>query len=50
MISEIANHTGNELPETGGFGTKMFIMIGSLLAVASAIILVTNKRMSKEFM
>ena len=45
----IENNTGTTLPSTGGFGTKMFIIIGSLLAVVSAIVLVTNKRMSKEF-
>lgn len=45
----VENNSGTQLPSTGGFGTKMFIMIGSLLAVVSAIVLVTNKRMSKEF-
>ena len=46
----VENKTGQELPSTGGFGTKMFIMIGSLLAVVSAVVLVTNKRMSKEYL
>lgn len=46
----VENKTGQELPSTGGFGTKMFIMIGSLLAIVSSIILVTNKRMSKEYL
>lgn len=46
----VENKTGQELPSTGGFGTKMFIIIGSLLALVSAIILVTNKIMSKEYL
>ena len=46
----VANNTGTQLPSTGGFGTTMFIMIGSLLALLSAIVLVTNKRMAKEYL
>lgn len=49
ISSTVLNNSGTELPTTGGFGTKLFIVIGSLLAVISAVILVTNKRMSKEF-
>lgn len=44
----VENKTGKELPSTGGFGTKLFITIGSLLVMASMVVLVTNKRMSKE--
>ena len=46
----VENNTGTQLPSTGGFGTKMFILLGSLLAVVSAVVLVTNKRMSKEYL
>lgn len=46
----VENNTGTELPSTGGFGTTMFIMIGSLLAVLSMVVLVTNKRMAKEYL
>ena len=49
VSATVENNSGIELPTTGGFGTKLFIIIGSILAVVSAIILVTNKRMSKEF-
>lgn len=45
----VENNTGIALPSTGGIGTTLFIVIGSLLTIASAIILITNKRMSKEF-
>ena len=46
----VENNTGTELPSTGGFGTKMFIIIGSLLALLSMVVLVTNKRMAKEYL
>lgn len=46
--STIKNNTGIELPSTGGMGTTLFIVIGSLLTITSAILLITNKRMSKE--
>jgi len=44
----VENNTGMELPSTGGMGTTLFIVIGSILVMVSAIILITNKRMSKE--
>ena len=44
----ITNITGAELPSTGGMGTTLFVVIGSLLAIASAVIFVTNKRIAKE--
>jgi len=51
VIKEVTveNNSGTKLPSTGGIGTKLFITIGSLLAVISAVVLVTNKRMAKEF-
>ena len=44
----VENNSGTSLPSTGGIGTKIFIIIGSLLVLGSSIILVTNKRISKE--
>ena len=45
----VENNSGTELPRTGGIGTKLFIIIGSLLVIGSAVVLITNKRMSKEY-
>lgn len=45
----VENNTGVELPSTGGLGTTLFITIGALLAVMAAVVLVTNKRMAKEY-
>lgn len=42
----IINKTGAELPSTGGIGTTIFYVAGSLLAVGAIILLVTKKRMS----
>lgn len=44
----IVNKTGSLLPETGGMGTTMFYVLGSLLVVGAAILLVTKKRMAYE--
>ena len=45
---KVENSTGTQLPSTGGVGTTMFIIIGSLLMIGSLLVLITNKRMSKE--
>ncbi len=44
---QIVNKTGAELPSTGGIGTTMFILIGSLLVLFSGVLLATKLRMSK---
>ena len=41
----IANNAGSTLPETGGIGTTIFYIIGSVLVVAAVVFLVTRKRM-----
>ncbi len=45
---KVENFSGTALPSTGGMGTTLFVVIGSLLAIASAVIFVTNKRIAKE--
>lgn len=44
---KVENQTGTELPSTGGIGTTIFYIIGSLLAAGAVILLVTRKRMGK---
>ena len=44
---KVENQTGTELPSTGGIGTTIFYIVGSLLAVGAVILLVTKKRMGK---
>ncbi len=42
----IQNFRGNTLPSTGGMGTTIFYVLGSILAVGAAILLVSKKRMN----
>ena len=42
----VVNKSGTELPETGGVGTTMFYVFGSMMVVGAAVVLVTKKRMT----
>lgn len=42
---KVENKTGTELPSTGGIGTTIFYVLGSVLVVAAGVLLVTKKRM-----
>ena len=44
---QVVNTTGAELPSTGGFGTFMFILMGTLTVLACGILLTAKLRMSK---
>lgn len=44
----VVNKAGVTLPATGGIGTTIFYVLGSILAVGSVILLVVRKRMSAE--
>lgn len=43
---QVENKAGTELPSTGGMGTTIFYVLGSILAVGAIVLLVTKKRMS----
>lgn len=43
---EVANNSGTELPSTGGIGTTVFYIVGSVLVCAAVVLLITRKRMS----
>lgn len=45
---KILNQTGSELPSTGGMGTTVFYVVGSILLVGAAVLLIVKKRMSSE--
>ena len=38
----IANNKGSTLPETGGIGTTIFYVVGSILVIGAAVLLVTK--------
>ena len=42
----VINNVGAVLPTTGGTGTVMFISLGTIMAMAAGVLLVTKKRMS----
>lgn len=46
VIAKINNNSGTELPSTGGMGTTIFYVIGSILVLGAAVLLVTRKRMN----
>ena len=45
-VVPVENSTGVELPSTGGEGTMMLITIGTIVAVAFAVLLITHKKMT----
>lgn len=45
---QITNNSGTELPSTGGMGTTIFYVLGSILVIGAAVLLVTKKRMSMK--
>lgn len=45
----VVNTTGTILPSTGGMGTTLFIVIGSMLVIGFGVTLITRYRVSKEF-
>lgn len=46
--AEVANSTGAELPETGGMGTTIFYILGSIMALGAGVLLFAKKRMGFE--
>ena len=46
VTGNVENSSGAELPETGGMGTTIFYVLGSVLILAAVVLLVTRKRMS----
>lgn len=48
LTVEVPNATGTELPSTGGMGTTIFYVVGSILVIGAAVLLITRKRMSNK--
>lgn len=44
----VENNAGAELPSTGGIGTTIFYVVGSVLVIGAAVVLITRKRMGKS--
>lgn len=48
VTAEINNNSGSELPSTGGMGTTIFYVLGSILLFGAAVLLITKKRMNSN--
>lgn len=46
LETNVINKSGSTLPTTGGMGTTIFYVVGSILVLGAAILLITKKRMS----
>ena len=43
----VENKKGAELPTTGGMGTTMFYIVGSVLVIGTAVVLISKRRMAR---
>lgn len=48
VTKEVANSSGNTLPETGGIGTTIFYVLGAILLIGAGVILFVRKRVGTE--
>lgn len=46
LSANVVNKKGVELPSTGGIGTTIFYVVGSMMMLAAAVLLITRKKMS----
>ena len=46
LTGAVKNQSGATLPSTGGIGTTMFYVIGSILVIGAVVLLVSKKRMN----
>ena len=47
-VVKVENNKGTELPDTGGMGTRVFYILGTVLVLGAGIILVSRKRASSK--
>ena len=48
LSTTVINKAGSTLPSTGGIGTTIFYVVGSVLVIGAAVVLITRKRMGKS--
>ena len=48
LTTDVVNKKGSSLPSTGGIGTTIFYVIGSILVIGAGVLLVTRRRMNKK--
>ena len=47
-IADVQNNSGSTLPSTGGMGTTIFYVVGTILVLAAVVLLITKKRMHAD--
>jgi fimbrial isopeptide formation D2 family protein/LPXTG-motif cell wall-anchored protein len=47
-LFEIENNAGTQLPSTGGIGTTIFYIVGSILVIGAGVVLITRRRMNVQ--
>lgn len=47
ISTDVVNKAGNTLPSTGGMGTTIFYVFGTVLALGAAVLLIAKKRVSR---
>lgn len=48
ISTDVLNQKGNVLPSTGGIGTTIFYIVGSILVLGAVVLLITRRRMRKS--
>lgn len=48
QTATVVNKPGTELPKTGGLGTVLLTLVGSILVIGVGVLIVTKKRMSAK--
>ena len=48
MEIQVVNNQGSTLPSTGGMGTTIFYVVGTILVLAAVVLLITKKRMHAD--
>lgn len=48
LTADVVNQAGTVLPETGGMGTTLFYILGSVLVLGAGVLLVVKKRMGAD--
>lgn len=47
LTVKVENKSGTKLPSTGGMGTTIFYLLGTILVVSAGVLLVTKRRMAR---
>jgi len=48
LTTDVINESGSTLPETGGIGTTIFYVLGTILLLGAGVLLITRRRMNAK--